>query len=700
MNLSRRGQLSIFLILAAVLLIVAGVTWYLVRDTNSGVEEPLGAQTDAQQVQTFITNCLTDSARESLFAAARNAGFVNPAALGYSALPPIPTEARALDPFETGDPLPYWSYLASSNQCTNCRSGSEQPPLTGAFPSVEAQLSSAITESFIACVNNFDSFASLNVEPLATPRVAITFGESDTTVALVYPVRVTGGNTESTPAETYSARLAIPFRKLYTIAYDIRLQAEATDFFEGMTLEAITYEAVDNSIPPPAGSLDVGYDPGPIWALSDVQTTLTDVLVRNVNIVQLFGARNMDFVNTGDSTTDRMYANYYLSISTVPDDVDASFVYLPEWAPYVRVSPGGQVIRPERLPSLPLLPQFKQSNFQYDVSYPVLVQLSTDTEYGPFLFQFPIEVNMRTNRALNARESLALGEEAGLCAPENAIGSTARVTLAEATTGATMDANVRYSCVDESCYYGESSGGVLETTLPPCIAGELVAERDGFQTARMRFDSVGNEARQVQLQLTRLTDVSVNVAATPLLRAFRNGDDLGPFVPSGSVALEPGQRAIVTLAPLSDPDFTQIIVFPPGENQPPTVALAPGEYSVTALLLEDLTQPHVVRGKEVCGGSVLGIGGTCETIPDITFGDGESITLDDGTTVEAPAGVMYLGGVTLDETTHTVYITQAMLDQGAITVPIVYVPRSQLQIIDDLEVLGSFDDYTGNFFVE
>lgn len=695
----RKGQLSIFLILAAVLIIIAGVTWYIVGRTQSG-EPTLSQSTEVQQVEQFVANCLTESSRLALEAAGRNAGYVNPEQLGYTALSVAHTEGRALTAFDGGDPLPYWSHLSSANTCANCQQSSEQPALTGGFPSVQWQLESAITQATVACLDDFSTFTAFQVEPVADPITLVTFSNEEVTVAFDYPLQITSATLSAQPRDRTTVRLDIPFQKLYKIAYDIRLQAQATDFFEGMTLEAITYESADGSIPPPSGGLEISYNPGPLWALVEVKEVIRDLLVRNVNIVQLYGARNMDYVLTGDDLTDNLYANYYFSIAEDAAGVDATFIYLPEWEPYVKVSPGGQIIQPERIASIPLLPQFKRKDFLYDVSYPVLVQLQTDTTSGPFLFEFPIEVNMRRNRPLSTDAYSELAIEEDFCNPENAVGSTVSLQLSEQTTGSRMDAVVRYSCVDQVCYYGETTNGELQTRLPSCIAGELVAEREGYRSARVRFDSVSDELRQVNMPLTKLANVGVQFEAIPLIRPVRvPGADPVPWMMGGSDVFSSEYKVVATFIPIDDPDYAQVYVSPPGEGQPTTIALAPGEYDISVVVLENLAQPHVVQGKEVCGGGVLGIGGSCETIPDITFGDGAELTLDDGTVTNAPAGVMYAGGALYDQSTKRVYITKESLASGSIIVPVPYVTRSELQTVDDLDVYEAFNIFVPQLMV-
>ncbi len=706
----RRGQLSLFLIIAAVIIIIGGLATYLLMRVNSEPDTTIGVRTDLQPVEAFVTSCLEQSTRASLVAIGETGGYVDPVADGYVANPLRPTESKAFEPFQNRPAMPYWSYLASANDCTTCVEASEKPALLGAAPAIQGQLENDISQRTLTCIDEFSTFAEqYTIVADKDPVVKVTFGVRDTIVSMSYPIKIESSGGTALERSEFIAKVDVPLKQLYDTASSIVAQAQASGFFEGLTLEAITLESTDDKLPPIASGYDLGFSPGPIWALFQVRQTVATALQRDIGIVQLFASRSMSFVKSGDSTTDRIYANYYFNIPEDVSSLDASFIYLSRWEPYVRVSPGGQIIKPDRLSShLFFLPQFKMLDFQYDVSYPVLVQLSADTSQGPYVFQFPIEVNMRNNKVLSfAPYGDDNTAQESVCGDAEAIGSVVTVTTKDSSADAPMTALVTYECLSDACSYGESENGRLTAQLPPCVGGALVAEREGFRTARVSIDSISSESRQVDMKLTPLKETTVAVRPMIIARESRGGTvdkpELGAWVQQGELgSFDKPYKAIITFVPVDDPEYAQVAVVPAPEDSTPTnpVQLAPGDYDVTAVVLQSLTEVHVLRGREICGGGVLGIGDTCETIPDIKLGEGGTVTLEDGTEAQAPAGEIYIGGMVRDETTSRMTITAEMLGDGILTVPVIIISLAELQVIEDMEALDQLDEFSADLWLE
>jgi hypothetical protein len=698
----KKAQITLFIIVGIVVLLVIGlgVTIYKSVASEAPPEDELDEQTslEVEPLRELINTCLESTTRLTFEQIGLNAGYYSPQQSGYIAIPEQPTTGRAFQPF-TGQVLPYWSHISSPDDCLNCEFATEQPALLKPSPrSVQAQAEKAIEEQFSSCLNNFASLDGvLTVTPQADPVIAVDFGENDVYVTATYPLTVqTRVANKQIALRTFRSSVDIPFKKLYDYAEQVRTSNDLSHYFEGLTLETIVLESAGDPepIPPPFGQTVLTYDPSPIWTLHETKELVAAALERNIMNVQLLGSRDMDIVATGDPLTDNQYANYYFSIADPADDVRARFLYLSDWTPYVAIHPGGQLIRPDMITlGLPLMPSMKRKDFQYDVSYPILVQLEAETKYGPYVFQFPIEVNMRNNNPLDYEPIEVQEASVSLCDPAVATGSVAHIRVAD-QVGTPTNAVVRYSCGGTTCTYGNTVNGRMDVQLPVCLGGELTAEKENYNRATSRFDSFSGE-QTVALQVTSYTPVQV----TPELFFIEKDIEYvnGMPIPGHKLSLnaftvDVPYELTVVLTPVDNPSASQVLHYPADEAQ--TAQLYPGTYDVTAVLMKQLDTPVIIQGGERCYGGVVGIGEECTTIPDITFGEPIEYTDELGETQQADTSLMYVGGLQWDAGTKQLVITQESIADRKLTLPVISIDLTQMTEIEDLGMLDLIDDFS------
>jgi hypothetical protein len=701
----KRGQITLFIIVGIVLLLAVGLgvaAWKfltierppedkIIQDTN----------TELQPLNSLVEQCLQSTGTQVFKEIGLHGGYYNPEAAGYVAIPGRPTQGRAFEPFP-GQVVPYWSHMSSPDSCTDCTLATEQPPLEGsAFPAIEVQAENAIRTETLRCINQFAGLENrYTITPKAEPTVNVLFTERTVVVRLTYPLEVQTAAQSVTTLRDFSTTLNIPFKTIYNEASLIRETSDYNRYFEALTLDAVTLASLGTPepIPPPFGGTEFSYDPGPFWTLPDVRRTVADTLEQHITLVQLLGSRDMTFMDTGDFAADNQYMNFYFSIDQPPADIAATFVYFSSWEPYVSVHPGSQIIRPMLIDGgLPFITPLKQKSFQYDVSYPILIQLRAPAGKDEYLFQFPVEVNMRNNNPLPAEEIIVASGDLSFCDPGNAVGTTVNVTVTD-TDGKLLDASISYSCVVNQCSLGSTTRGLLREQLPVCIGGELQAEREGYKGAAVAFDSLEGEDKAT-LVLQRLQPVTVEPQIQFIQKDVQSSA-LGNLrtewkLSSATHAVDIPYEALILFTPVDDASYTQVVRFP---SDAAMIKLYPGTYDVTGIVLQTLDEPHIIPKDRICAGGVAGIGEQCTDIPEIALGS-NTYTDENGVvqTIDTNAkGSFYVGGLQRDETTKRVEITQEMLDDGALVVPLATIYLPDVTKHNDLSVF----DLIGNFSEE
>jgi hypothetical protein len=556
------------------------------------------------------------------------------------------------------------------------------------------------------------------ITPKSDPVVGVGFGSTSTIVNLTYELDVKTQSDKISTLRTFTVNVDVPFKKAYDEAAAIIKGAHNVNqpFFEGLTLELITLESAGaedhEPIPPPFGGSELSNNPGPYWTLAQTKAVLQQAIENSVNNVQVLGSKDMDYVSTSDPLTNNYYSNYYFSVPAQDPSVAVNFLYVQSWDPYVAVHPCSsgaatcQIIKPNFVSmKFPFIPGLKQKTFQYDVSYPVLTQIRVPEKSGDeLLFQFPFEVNLRNNNALDYDAIPAQEPDFSFCDPDIASGTQADISVVD-QDGQIVSASVRYSCIANSCGLGDAIGGHLQAQLPVCVGGKLEASRDGYRDASIDLDSQPGQSAAPRLVLERKTAVDVAARGVFVQRTatYNNPTSIGYTwtLADSDFAIDAPQRALLVLTPRDHPDDTQVLSFPDDTPGAHRIKLYPGVYDITAVALELPSEPKIVHGGHICYDTepLNPFGGQeCTDIPDITLG-ASTYTDENGEVQDTGVSEIYVGGFDYNEGTRDVTITQDMLDSGRLSfkIPMVYLPdvqqiddtRNDMEVFDKLPALAN-----------
>ncbi|MCK4589765.1 MAG: hypothetical protein KAT77_04930 [Nanoarchaeota archaeon] len=204
MNLKKRGQITIFIIIGVILLIAVALI-LLLRSTT--VEKELEVEEKAAQelpselapIESYIQSCLEKASEEALWQVGAQGGYIN-----------IP------DPKTTfqGQDLPYLLDGTISNYPT--------------LSEIERQTADKIVEKFENC-SDLSIFEKIgfNITKLGATQVNITIANESTFIKLTYPLSIKKGKSE-TKIDIFIVRLPIRLGTLYYSSLELIKKTIAT----------------------------------------------------------------------------------------------------------------------------------------------------------------------------------------------------------------------------------------------------------------------------------------------------------------------------------------------------------------------------------------------------------------------------------------------------------------------------------------
>ncbi|MBI4141742.1 hypothetical protein HY484_02345, partial [Candidatus Woesearchaeota archaeon] len=530
--MQRKGQVTIFIILALILALSIGTYVYL---QSRGELQKLEAQrptiqaapTEFAPVTEYITNCLYDTAKTALIKIGEGGGYIDNTKIKTNPFEPTEAEGIQFSP-NSEMVIPYWWHLADKNTCEgNCNFESKMPALSSRN-SIEAQIDNYVNENLNICLANFSTLKQQGYKITAQqPKTRTTIAKEDIFVTLNYPLTITKGDKEHNVDTFYSA-LPVNFKEIYELAEQLtKLQAE-NNYLEKHTRELIdAFSRLNKEALPPVSDLRISFGIGTLWVKLTVEKQLKQILTSYIPLLQVAGTITHKYLKAPNDAGDKeLYETLYNRGMIIPIEKDhptigVRYSYLDWWKPYVDISGcRGQVCQAESFgTTLGMLFGIQRYNFGYDISLPVLVELKNPFAFNGegYTFNFALEANLRNNKPMPAEfKPLKLIADVGLpsmfCDADKRNGGVLDVTLIDGKNKKPIDdALISYNCGTESCALGTTVKGTLNTMMPKCLGGVLSAEKFDYHPVFVPFDILSSENRNVTLIIEpyRYVDFSV-----------------------------------------------------------------------------------------------------------------------------------------------------------------------------------------------
>ncbi len=664
----RKGQFTALAFLAIIaVVVVAGV---LLLKSSSERKEVVAEKEESGLVREFVNQCVLGVLKQGLVKAGEHGGYVDPSNPSLSRhvfveVPGLPTRSEG---FRVGGSfIPYWYFMQGDDSCTSGCAFSSLAPSVG---EVEAQLEEYLEGMLPSCVSEFEEFMDASVKPLSDPSARVRIEDGKVLVRLRYELNI------STPSSVkkvsvFEESLPVDFLNVYNTAKAVALQGEGVGkFLEKASLNVISIRSLgsDPEVPPPKGGSTIASKP-----LVFVVREVADVLKRDfqefTSAARIAGSLNDLIPLTGNRLTDSFYATLRLFLFQDAFGINVSklkvnFQYSDEWPLYLRINGVGYgVVSSEMSPLVPggliPLPYFlRVDDFSYDLSYPVLVEVTDPDAFNKegFTLRFGLEVNLRNND-WNISSSEVVGQGGAqtlLCNPSSWNSGEVTVTARDDEGNPVSDAFLTFTCGSESCMVGfTDENGVFKSELPVCAGGSLTGEAEDLYGLPVPLATAPGRSESLTLQFLKPRTVNVTVKKYAWRKLSPALGDAW-FLDPSQQELHPDEEALIMLEREDPPEFTAFAKF---NGSSVEVDLIPGTYAVEGVLFRHFNKSKgysldewVVPEEEVEG----------ETVEETVFNDtiilggvkGQELIATPAELAKGKLYVYVLGTVLEDVTTH------------------------------------------------
>jgi len=534
----RKGQISVFIIVG-ILIISLVVLFFIFRENLGFASVPA----EFMPVYTYYVSCVEAQTKIGANLLGQQGGYiVPPEFVAGSVYMPFSSQLDFL-----GNGVPYWFYVSGNGLAK------EQVP---SKELMEGQLNEFLMQRLSEC--DFSGFVDQGFVIQVGKEVLVesTIKEKSIDLDVSQELVATLGNT-SWASDRQHISVASNLGRLYALASKTFKDFRETHFLEEYGIDVLRLSA-------PVDGTEISCSPH-IWSVGAIGENLTTNLEANTRFIKL----------AGDYYTLSKDENKYF-VHDIGENVkgNVQFMYLREWPMKLQVWPSENgflkaepVGNQEGLGMLGFC--YLPYHFVYDLAYPVMIQFFGEEE----LFQFPVVVYINKNQPLASTTGVsAINPVPELCLRKNTqLAVTTRTMHLEA-----VEADISYVCFASECPLGRSylkdGKAVFIGDFPQCVNGSVVAQAEGYETARVIFSSV--RPGELTLSLKKLYTLPV-------------------FVQQGGVALAEGEYALLTFTKAG----VSTTVAYPEQN---FVALSEGQYSVKAIIYSDAQIPLEASTREQC----------------------------------------------------------------------------------------------------
>ena len=750
---NRKGQITIFVIIGIVLLIMGYGVFLLVKSAGQAPEEAAApVPEEFKPVQNYVEACIHSIGIEGIRKLGEHGGYIEPLnpAINPIKLKYIESDKSASDLVSIGGTsdtlVPYYIHVPgrATPENFNYYSAAPGPEV------IEYQLARYVEAKLPACLGNFRELedSGYEVSTAANPIVQVAMQGDEVRLYLDQETNISNAAAKVSITR-YNTVIRFPLLKYYIMAYLIAGTEHLSQFEESFTSALVNYYsgADFNKLPPIVEHNSLPYVV--TWNQNKVRSDFDTLLSSYVPALQVNGTKGFrQIADSGDIVEDAFFRSTMLDIfdSNMSDELglgntSITFIYRPG-SVSLRVNPSeGSTIRPavEFTKGSKYIPEQKSFTYRffYDISYPLFVEIrgaEPESEIPEFSWLFAIESNLIENKApvawqaglgtvewdtgyINTTVSFPPGSVVGedgqpvddvtsisgskslFCDQATWKSGEATTTVFDADDDPLEGVNVGFGCGDHAlCYVGQTGeAGKWAGRLPLCIGGFVTLSKDGYSSRKIPVSTGFNSPVWIPSQsLYQATELQAFVKKRQVTKDIYRDDDwvwrsgaAGIGAPEDVDAAS--EQVMVTLTQLdSADDQSQTVIFGKDSLGEQTVSLVPGEYEVTATLLDHSGITIPKECSRFCKTSV-GICLSHEYVPP------DDVVID----------TVPWGGLSFERgEAGTITITPEMLASGSrIDFTVMKLPNLQdadpaggcLEHLDEMEKLR---EYTGQFRAE
>jgi hypothetical protein len=561
MKTMKKAQITLFIILGLFLLISVGLFSYF----NSEMFRYKDLPEQFIPVAKYAEQCMNDVAEDAIFKAGMNGGYL------YK----IYEEDEAY--LDAGFPVAYWFLAGEDRSVTLLK--------------LESDIGRYLEENLNTCLTNFDAFKDqFSITDVANISADVSVKDDIVIIKTEIPAQISDETTTATLPELQVDIDNTIGNKLF-LAYQIMKAENEQGFLEYYTDEIIAasdwlpYEGMDFTCKPRR------------WTIDEMKAYLESALEANLPFLMF---EDTSYEETGDLYYDNIY-KVDVGARGV-SNLKVTTTYNPQWDLELDVQPNnnGIVTDVKMVGKTIALPCIHVYHHKYTTTYPVLFEI-TDEDSSDYPFFFAVPVIMRRNEADRYAEMQPWPSEIDtvrsrqFCSPtakttNYVLNDDSTVTTEETETenwqysldviamdylygfdGILEDVAITYHCLNFECEIGSTEYGsgnvligypLLSSQFPTCLNGQLIAEKQGYQTAKM-FQSVSaaTDGATVQVEMLKLQPLTVDLVVV------QNHNDV-----ITERALDEDETAIISVKN-EDHEFDKLVMLSHADNEEENQAL-------------------------------------------------------------------------------------------------------------------------------
>ncbi|MFW6378502.1 MAG: hypothetical protein ACOCZV_00605 [Nanoarchaeota archaeon] len=425
-----KGQVTIFVILGAIILLGVGLVIFLnqdIQEDNPAVDVP-DVSLEARPVTELITQCLQKTSEEALHKVGMQGGYTSPPA---ASRPSYEGEAVEYTPFS----VPYWRHL-TSQECDNPSGcdATEQPKLCDSLSrtcnyrsasrttqqSIETQLERYVLDNIDYCIEDFESIEMYEIEKTDKPSVNVMLANEQTDFILDYPIVIRSLTQEGNKKELedFGVSFDVDLVNIYKLADEIMKYEREYNLYETKTMDLVNiFAGLDSKLPPTAEMDFKGSSKGP-WIQTEVKQLLESEVLPYMMLMSVINSNNPRIIEYGNESDEYsqyaqgIYKGFMFASSENEYDlnVDHKYAFSPI---HLMIGNGAELIQGKKInpsentESGELFNIFADMmsfgmidyRFDYDISYPLIIEIEDPDAFNGegYTFQFASEVNVRDN---------------------------------------------------------------------------------------------------------------------------------------------------------------------------------------------------------------------------------------------------------------------------------------------------------------
>jgi len=615
----KRGQITIFIILGMLLLIAGAVGIYMIYSGQDKIEDEFRRISDTPfdiaPIYDYIDACVEDIAQDGMIKLGERGGYLDldehtDKGFIIDILEPYNADAVTfgIDPDYA---IPYWWYMDSDIDCINCHmSIAKRPSSSEVFEGLDVY----ILENLETCIDGFKPLQDIGYAFEKTGDTSVsTYAASDSVVInMDYPLDILKDSKEM-PLSRFQVQLDLDFIDIYSLAETISDGLIDEQSLETITMSLIgAFSGLDATKLPPLAEITDSYSTV-TWSKTITKFNLQSLLLQYIPFTQFNNTKGAEMIDGGtDPYITGLFRTFYLDILDADySDYNVRVLFL-DWPIYMDISPSsGDMLKPsvfrDSFP-LNLAPDIQTNTYEffYDISYPVIIMIEKPEAFNGRGYRFMLahEVNIRDN--YNPKEwldgngtvgawdfsnvnfdpdpSVSFASDDLFCNENQKIGSDITVLVTDEEETPIPDAEIVHGCGSyQACLLHKTgSDGTYQDTFPVCIGGFIKAQKNGYEQNSVLVDSVidGEDSVTVTLAKVKHFDVTIKKkeADTGLGSETFLSDREDVFL---TIKKKSESADAFNNNPAQNVMISQAISLNEG------IELSPGEYEVTAILIDN-----------------------------------------------------------------------------------------------------------------